>query len=215
MRAPDKFLACLLALPLTFSVELWAQEYSEQLLQKLTDTTQSWSSASFERQTALVQLFETDMLRSDYHYYYYHQHHHLTRRGPRGGGKASGRVSRLAVAASSLFKSFSSSCHYPPCLTAGMKKISCGNIQVPKLFAISRSKDSLRHRPVSFSWLGRHERAIMSERGTFAEALLTRQGLLRCSAGRCASEFSHPQHAGRYLCFSTGVSVFRTRLHVP
>ena len=41
-----------------------AQEYSEQLLQKLTDTTQSWSSASFERQTALVQQFETDMLRS-------------------------------------------------------------------------------------------------------------------------------------------------------
>ena len=43
---------------------LCIQEYAEQLLQKLTDTTHSWSSASFERQTALVQLFETDMLRS-------------------------------------------------------------------------------------------------------------------------------------------------------
>jgi hypothetical protein len=40
-------------------------DFSEELLQKLTDTTQNWSNASFERQIALISLFESDVLRNE------------------------------------------------------------------------------------------------------------------------------------------------------
>jgi hypothetical protein len=39
--------------------------FAEDLLQKLTDTTQNWTDALFERQSALVQRFEGDVLRDE------------------------------------------------------------------------------------------------------------------------------------------------------
>lgn len=40
-------------------------DFAEDLLQKLTDTTQNWTDALFERQSALVQRFEGDVLRDE------------------------------------------------------------------------------------------------------------------------------------------------------
>jgi hypothetical protein len=40
-------------------------DFAEDLLQKLTDKTQNWTDALFERQSALVQRFEGDVLRDE------------------------------------------------------------------------------------------------------------------------------------------------------